>query len=819
MSDLITRKPTPAMVELLRRGAADKRGIMTLLDHNDRTQDGILRRDMGEVVHEEGATHSWLVVNDAGRAYLAKLDGVEAQQPQQEAPAAQERQEAPQGAPAAVTTSAPVVLPEVPEDMAPRSMAAAVEFIARLKTGDRVRVTREGRTYDLTVSRMPRRSDGAFGSRESLGVTVTFGPGRYAFEVNAGHLFAQRAGYSTTYGGTRMMLLPAEEPQEAAQEPQGADGNPEHYVTVDNGIKMSCALGPYLTDAEARANLPRVRAFLDTNDPAADTYEYGTFRVRSYGRNLGPGKLNDRIGLHAPQEAEERAGVEEVQERAEERQEGTQEAEERRYEECGCVSCSSGRGSCMKVPTGDAWGVRRPEGRRVGPFASHGEALAYARRVAGTPVPLVPVTEEAPQGAQERPGAVEGAAVPVAVKGLTPTQRSVLAGMAETVYTMPSRGWRLSDRLSDAQVHALVKRGLAELDGTAYHALTPLGVAVAEEVAGIPQRRAAEETLRGALDALCAAEGPEARAVAFRAAGEALGAADGAGVRNMLPERARRGLSQVARAERQGAACVERVALGAVEAWRAMNPAPVRPVAEERQEGPLGGEEVWVPVVEEGAPWKPRDVLVPLVGGAANPWGWSSWSLVVVTADGRKGPACAVAPGAVVPMLTHEVQTGGALHRSGSGALRLTRESGTRLVLRPAGEPKGVPGPQERPGAPAAEGGTEGPQEGTQGAASEPFEERRAAFKAAAAPRGTDYDIEASARGVARGVPWGVAMAQVWPVLRRGWSIEDHGGGAFTVTDPDSGHTARFSPSVKGAPATGATAESVAEGMRLPKGA
>jgi hypothetical protein len=84
MSDLITRKPTAPMIELLRRGAASPKGIMTLSDHNDRTQDGILRRDMAEVVAEPGATHSWLVINDRGRAYLAELD--RAQQQAEEAP-------------------------------------------------------------------------------------------------------------------------------------------------------------------------------------------------------------------------------------------------------------------------------------------------------------------------------------------------------------------------------------------------------------------------------------------------------------------------------------------------------------------------------------------------------------------------------------------------------------------------------------------------------------------------------------------------------------------------------------------------------------
>jgi hypothetical protein len=84
MGDLITRKPTAIMLELLRKGAASPKGIMTLSDHNDRTQDGILRRDMAEVVAEPGATHSWLVINDRGRAYLAELD--RAQQQAEEAP-------------------------------------------------------------------------------------------------------------------------------------------------------------------------------------------------------------------------------------------------------------------------------------------------------------------------------------------------------------------------------------------------------------------------------------------------------------------------------------------------------------------------------------------------------------------------------------------------------------------------------------------------------------------------------------------------------------------------------------------------------------
>lgn len=77
MSDgLITRKPTPAMVELLRQGAADPQGRITMADHNDRTQDGLLRRDMADVV-DAGPWLGYLVITDRGRAYLAKLDAAQ----------------------------------------------------------------------------------------------------------------------------------------------------------------------------------------------------------------------------------------------------------------------------------------------------------------------------------------------------------------------------------------------------------------------------------------------------------------------------------------------------------------------------------------------------------------------------------------------------------------------------------------------------------------------------------------------------------------------------------------------------------------------
>ncbi|MDQ1041516.1 hypothetical protein QFZ75_008018 [Streptomyces sp. V3I8] len=130
----------------------------------------------------------------------------------------EERHVITEAAPAAESPE-PKIIPEVPVSETPRTMGHAIDFLNRLKVGDRVRVTREGRTADLTVSMGPRRSDGAYGSPESTRVTVSYGVGRYSYEVEAGHLFAQKGDKgSMTMGGTRMMRLPAEEAAPVAEE-------------------------------------------------------------------------------------------------------------------------------------------------------------------------------------------------------------------------------------------------------------------------------------------------------------------------------------------------------------------------------------------------------------------------------------------------------------------------------------------------------------------------------------------------------------------------------------------------------------------------
>jgi hypothetical protein len=66
----------------------------------------------------------------------------------------------------------------------------AVDQLTRLRVGQKVRVTLDGRDHEMVVTRPARRSDGAHGSVESTRVTVSFGPGRYATEVTAERLAA-----------------------------------------------------------------------------------------------------------------------------------------------------------------------------------------------------------------------------------------------------------------------------------------------------------------------------------------------------------------------------------------------------------------------------------------------------------------------------------------------------------------------------------------------------------------------------------------------------------------------------------------------------
>lgn len=89
---------------------------------------------------------------------------------------------------------------------------SAQALIMSLKVGDKVRLTRDGRTNEMYVSVGPRRSDGAYGSPESLHVTVTFGPGRYATEVGVDHLWRRRKGHGYIGGGTELVRIDDEDP-------------------------------------------------------------------------------------------------------------------------------------------------------------------------------------------------------------------------------------------------------------------------------------------------------------------------------------------------------------------------------------------------------------------------------------------------------------------------------------------------------------------------------------------------------------------------------------------------------------------------------
>lgn len=68
-----------------------------------------------------------------------------------------------------------------------RSRAHA--FLASLREGERVTLTRDGRTVELKVMRELRRMDGSgFGSWDHSAVTVGYGVGHFATEITAAGL-------------------------------------------------------------------------------------------------------------------------------------------------------------------------------------------------------------------------------------------------------------------------------------------------------------------------------------------------------------------------------------------------------------------------------------------------------------------------------------------------------------------------------------------------------------------------------------------------------------------------------------------------------
>ena len=74
-----------------------------------------------------------------------------------------------------------------------RKITSAVDMLGSFKAGDAVKITTDGRTNSMFVSRTLHRCDGPFGSYESARITVTFGPGRYAREITAEQIASGKA--------------------------------------------------------------------------------------------------------------------------------------------------------------------------------------------------------------------------------------------------------------------------------------------------------------------------------------------------------------------------------------------------------------------------------------------------------------------------------------------------------------------------------------------------------------------------------------------------------------------------------------------------
>lgn len=74
------------------------------------------------------------------------------------------------------------------------AMTAAIALVNSLREEQLVRVHVDNVDHLMVVSRGPRRSDGAFGSPESTRVTVSYGLGKWSFEVVADAVAAGRVG-------------------------------------------------------------------------------------------------------------------------------------------------------------------------------------------------------------------------------------------------------------------------------------------------------------------------------------------------------------------------------------------------------------------------------------------------------------------------------------------------------------------------------------------------------------------------------------------------------------------------------------------------
>ncbi|MFJ4902934.1 hypothetical protein [Streptomyces sp. NPDC088727] len=272
------------------------------------------------------------------------------------------------------------------------------------------------------------------------------------------------------------------------------------------------------------------------------------------------------------------------------------------------------RGGEIRTVSDDRWGSGDYQGReerfegmlhRTGAYSllpasmwNLGEALEIARKHT-YPKSTTPRGFESMEAARTalapaRLGAsVSAVEAPMVVASLTRPLSALLRSVANTHEVAPGKGWMLPKKTTTAQGAALVRRGLATATSSVSWVLTEKGVAVAEEVAGIPWRRAAVAAFRGGMNAVVAAVGTPARVEALRVAAGLLRAFDESGAENDVPADVRRVLEQLGRA---GDARLPRLVERAVRAWSAEHPqeavsasvgaseapmAPVGPVAAE----------------------------------------------------------------------------------------------------------------------------------------------------------------------------------------------------------------------------------------------
>jgi hypothetical protein len=87
------------------------------------------------------------------------------------------------------------------------TLSEAIDFVSRLRHGDRVILHRDGQQHEMSVFGRPSFADPQGGEPSSIGVTLTLGPGMWSTRVEAVNLAPLTHGVHKGGGGGTVLTL------------------------------------------------------------------------------------------------------------------------------------------------------------------------------------------------------------------------------------------------------------------------------------------------------------------------------------------------------------------------------------------------------------------------------------------------------------------------------------------------------------------------------------------------------------------------------------------------------------------------------------